>query len=78
MDWLQWHPERLTDPVIWIGIVCMVLGLGIALCARTIGTSIARRFPQERQETVGMQATIAAWAVGGVIIVVGALVAMLA
>ena len=76
-SWIEFHPERIKEPVVIIGLVLIVLGIILALAANPIGNT---KFAQQIDEKLGKSET---WVngvlriAGYVFIVVGCIIAVL-
>ena len=76
-DWIEFHPERIKEPVVIIGLVLITLGIVLALAANPIGNT---EFAQKIDQKYGKSET---WVngvlriTGYLLIVVGCIIAVL-
>lgn len=77
LDWIEFHPERIKEPVVIVGLVVIVLGILLALLANPIGNTT---FAQNIDKKYGKSET---WVngvlriAGYVLIIVGCIIAVL-
>jgi len=77
-SWLEFHPERLQDPAVIIGIVLMVLGLILSLFAKVIASIPAlRKWEERKANTNGSLVESISRITGAVITFVGVFIVLI-